>query len=110
MKIEGLVQIGGHKKIAPESILMLKADCNYTHIFLDDGKHILSSTTIGILEKRLKDFHFFRPNRSVVINLKYISDFENKAQTGDFPKILLKNNQTVSLSRRKTLQFLKIIQ
>lgn len=88
---------------------MLKADVNYTNIYLDDGSQILSSTTIGILEKRLLAFNFFRPNRSVVINLKYISDFENKAQTGDFSKILLKNNQKIPLSRRKTLQFLKIV-
>lgn len=30
---------------------MLKSDINYTLIYLDDGNQILSSTTIGILEK-----------------------------------------------------------
>lgn len=109
MKIENLVQIGGHKKISPESILMLKADSNYTHIFLDNGKCILSSTTIGILEKRLKGFHFFRPNRSVIVNLKYITIFENKAQTGHFSSILMKDNTKISISRRKNAEFQKII-
>lgn len=89
---------------------MLKSDVNYTTIYLEDGSQILSSTTIGILEKRLKDFIFFRPNRSFVINLQFISKVEKKEQSGNFLRIFLKNKEEVSLSRRKTSAFLKIIQ
>jgi DNA-binding LytR/AlgR family response regulator len=110
MEIESLVKIGGHKKISPESILMLKADCNYTHIFLDDGRHFLSSTTMGKIEKRLKDFQFFRPNRSIIFNLEFMADYENKTQSGSYGNILLKNNEKIALSRRKSEAFLKIIQ
>jgi DNA-binding LytR/AlgR family response regulator len=57
---------------------MLKSDINYTVIYLDDGSQILSSTTIGILEKRLKEFNFFRQSRSFIINLQFVADFEKK--------------------------------
>ena len=110
MKTETLVRIGGHKKIPFSSILMLKADSNYTLVYLNDGSQILSSTTIGILEKRLKDFQFFRPNRSIIVNLQYLKNFEGKSQTGNFASISLKNDTKIPISRRKTLEFLKIIQ
>ncbi len=104
-----LIHLGSRKKISASSILMLKADINYTLIYLDDGNQILSSTTIGVLEKRLKEYNFFRPNKSFVINLAFMSDYENKDTSCDYVKILLKNNLKISLSRRKTAQFLEIV-
>jgi DNA-binding LytR/AlgR family response regulator len=105
-----LIHLGSRKNVSPECILMLKSDVNYTTIYLDDGSQILSSTTIGILEKRLEKFNFFRPNRSFIINLQFVSDFEKKENAGNFLRIFLKNKEEVSLSRRKTSAFLKIMQ
>lgn len=103
-----LVHIGGHVKICPSKIIMLKADINYTIIYLADGKQILSSTNLGSFEKRLKEFLFFRPNRSFVINLKFISNFDDA--TGSSLKIRMKNDENISISRRRTAEFLRIIQ
>jgi DNA-binding LytR/AlgR family response regulator len=105
-----LIHLGSRKNIPPSKILMLKSDINYTIIYLNDGSHFLSSTTLGKIEKRLKDFHFFRPNRSIIFNLDFMADFEDKAQSGSFGKILLKNNEEIALSRRKSEAFFKIIQ
>jgi DNA-binding LytR/AlgR family response regulator len=110
MKTNNLIHLGSRKNISPSNILMLKSDSNYTIIYLDDGSQILSSTTIGILEKRLKGFQFFRPNRSTIFNLEFMADYESKAQSGSYGKILLKNNEKIALSRRKSEVFLKIIQ
>jgi len=104
------VHVGGRKSVAVNSILMLKANINYTLIFLDDGSQILSSTTIGILEKRLKDYQFFRPNRSTIINLEFMADFEKKSQVGSYSRIVLKNNEEVLISRRRTMKFLRVMQ
>ncbi|GAB3523334.1 LytR/AlgR family response regulator transcription factor [Emticicia fontis] len=101
MKNKDLIKIGGYEKISPTNIMMLKADSNYTIIYLVDGKQILSSTNIGILEKRLKDFLFFRPNRSFVVNQSFISKFVDKTQTGSFAVIELKNKEQIRVSRRK---------
>ena len=105
MKTNELIHLGSRKNIPADSILMLKSDINYTVIYLEDGSQILSSTTIGILEKRLKAYNFFRPSRSFIINLQFVADFEKKAQTGDFSRIFLKNKEEVPLSRRKTTAF-----
>jgi two-component system LytT family response regulator len=110
MKNNDLINIGGYEKISPTNIMMLKADSNYTVIHLVDGKQILSSTNIGILEKRLKDFLFFRPNRSVIINLEFMSAFVNKEKTGDCMRIRMKNDTDISISGRRAAEFLKIVQ
>lgn len=110
MKTNNLIHLGSRKNIPSSSILMLKSDINYTIIYLNDGSKILSSTTLGKIEKRLKDFQFFRPNRSIIFNLDFMADFEDESQSGCFGKILLKNNEKIALSRRRTEAFLKIIQ
>lgn len=110
MKTNNLIHLGSRKNIPQSSILMLKSDSNYTIIYLNDGSKILSSTSLGKIEKRLKDFQFFRPNRSIIFNLDFMMDFEGKTQTGSYGKILLKNNEQIALSRRKSEAFLKIIQ
>lgn len=107
MKTNKLIHIGGYEKISPTSIMMLKADANYTIIYLEDGRKILSSTNIGLLEKRLKDYLFFRPNRSVVVNLQFMSGFDDNDKT---TKIRMKNDTDISISRRRTAEFLKIVQ
>lgn len=110
MKTNKLIHLGSRKNISPANILMLKADINYTLIYLENGSKIMSSTTLGKIEKRLKDFQFFRPNRSIIFNLEFMAEFEYKDQSGSYGKILLKNNEKIALSRRKSEAFLKIIQ
>lgn len=100
MNNETLLNIGGRLKIAPENILLLKADINYTEVHMDDGRTLISSITLGILEKRLQDFAFFRPNRSVVINLNYVVEFEESSA-----QIKMGNNEIFKISRRRTKHF-----
>jgi DNA-binding LytR/AlgR family response regulator len=100
MKTKLLVHLGGRMKIDPNTILLLKADLNYTHVYLEDGSTVLSSTTLGILAQRLKNFSFFRPNRSVLINLDYMVEFEHSSA-----EIKMENNETFKISRRRTKFF-----
>lgn len=100
MNQEPLLHIGGRLKVAPKNIRLLKAEINYTQIYLEDGSTLLSSITLGILEKRLQDFPFFRPNRSVLINLDYMVDFEAASA-----QIKMVNNETFKISRRRTKHF-----
>lgn len=97
-----LIHFGRHK-IDPRTILLMKADTNYTQIYLEDGSSFLSSITLGTLARRLPEFSFFRPNRSVLINLDYIEDAEN-----DKALIRMKNNEVFKVSRRRTKHFYKI--
>jgi len=103
MTNEILISLGGKAKANPNTILLLKADINYTHIFLDDGTTILSSTTLGILEKRLCQYPFFRPNRSVLVNLDYMIEFEMQSAS-----IKMGNNEIFRISRRRAKYFYSI--
>ena len=107
MNNETLIPIGGYKKISPADILMLKAQINYTQIYLHDGSQILSSITLGIFENRLKGFSFLRPNRSTIINLQYI--IEDKSFSTAYPCIKMINNIDIPISRRRTTLFYKML-
>ncbi len=108
-----LVKIGSRRQVAPSQILMLKADCNYTEIFLNDGSKFLSSTTLGTIAKRLEGFNFFRINRSTVINMKFIvrsdgfkeckpTEIRMQNVAGSFPDLM-------TISRRRINPFLALI-
>lgn len=98
---ESLLNLGGRTRVSPENILLLKADVNYTQVFFSDGGSFLSSTSLGVLERRLQQSgQFFRPNRSYIINLSYVAEFEQFSNT-----IKMENEETISLSRRKAKQF-----
>ncbi|AWV98286.1 LytR/AlgR family response regulator transcription factor [Arcticibacterium luteifluviistationis] len=103
-KLHVPVKIGSRMKVFPNQILMLKADQNYTHVFLKNGSKILSSTTMGTIEKRLEGNDFFRVNRSTVINTRHIIKTGTKnleIQTTKTDKPVL-----VKISRRRTKPFL----
>jgi DNA-binding LytR/AlgR family response regulator len=103
MIAENNVVLGSFTKLPFDSILLLKADTNYTQVYLTDGRSFLSSTSLGILENRLKDKCFFRANRSLVINLNYMIDFEvNTAE------LKMKNNDVFVVSRRRLKGLLQI--
>lgn len=103
MNDEPLLHIGGRLKVAPKNIRLLKAEINYTKVHLDDGSTLLSSITLGVLEKRLQDFSFFRPNRSVVVNLDYMVEYEEASA-----QIRMENNETFKISRRRTKHLFNI--
>jgi DNA-binding LytR/AlgR family response regulator len=100
MESEILIPFGGRIKINPKTILLLKAEVNYTQVYLEDGSSILSSITLGTLAKRLDKHPFFRPNRSVLINLEYMASFEKESA-----QIKMENNEVFKISRRRTKIF-----
>jgi DNA-binding LytR/AlgR family response regulator len=103
MNNELLIPFGGRMKIDPKTILLLKADINYTQVYLEDGSTVLSSITLGTLAKRLHEFSFFRPNRSVLINLDYMVAFEAASA-----QIKMENNEVFKISRRRAKHFYTI--
>ena len=109
MKSE-LVHLGSRKTINASNILLLKADTNYTLIYLVDGTEFMTATNLGTLEERLKDFNFYRTHRSTLINLNYISDIERDFFSGNFEVIRMKNNLNIRVARRKIPDFLRTLQ
>lgn len=69
------IHLGARAFASPSDILNLEAKENYTLIHFADNTKLLSSTTMGTIEKRLEPYGFFRINRSIVINLKHANRF-----------------------------------
>jgi two-component system LytT family response regulator len=96
------VHLVGRKSVSPDRVILLKAEANYTEVFLIDGESIVLSKTLKELEKRFVNFSFFRTHKSYLINLNYIERFcPNESQ-----EIGLRNNLIVELSRRRRNEFI----
>ena len=88
------VHVGSRKYLAPSEILHLESDINYTQILLANGKKILSSTTLKIIENRLSPFkNFVRINRQSVVNLDLVEKIENQT-------LFLPGERKIVFSRR----------
>lgn len=103
MKPDTPIHVGGRKKICPSEIIFLESDVNYTKLHLTDGSSFLVSTTLGKLEPLFASLNFFRPNRSLIINLEYLIVAQIDAEFSFF----LPDDREVSVSRRRKQQFIK---
>ncbi len=92
------IPIGGGKKVFPHDIIYLKANANYSEVYLVNGKHLLVSTTLKKLENRFLNLGFFRTHRSSLINLSFVKNYTSYFDGG---VIELSNNETIIVSRRK---------
>jgi two-component system LytT family response regulator len=71
--------LGGFILVHPDEILYCKAEANYTDIFLTSQHKHTISLNIGIVERLLNQASFFRISRSIIINLKYLTEI-NRTQ------------------------------
>lgn len=66
--------LGGFILVDPAEVFYCKAEANYTDIFLiNQNKHTISMN-IGSIEKMLSQPRFFRISRSIIINIKYLTE------------------------------------
>ncbi len=87
-------------------IIRCESDSGYTNFFLVDGKKILVSRNLKDYEDMFNGFGFFRIHQSHLINLKYI-DHYSKIEGGS---VIMKDNSTIPVSRRKKDAFLKLLE
>jgi two-component system LytT family response regulator len=100
------VLLGSRTRVLPDEIIQLEAKQNYTVIYFKDGSSLLSSTTLGTLEKRLQSYAFFRVNRSTLINLNHLNRFTVLAYKKGRRRTSRKKNTTeIFLSRRRVAAF-----
>ena len=90
------INIGSRTEIEASQMLFCVSDANYTKVFMNDGKVILTSTNLGKIEERLGNYkHLVRPNRSYLINVNYASCMEDRQS------IMLKTGKQIRISRRR---------
>ncbi len=88
-----------------ENIVYLKAESNYTSIFLQDATRIFVSKTLKEFEDLLPAAHFFRVHHTYIINKNHM----RKYLKGDGGQVLMSNGVTIDVSRRKKEEFIRML-
>lgn len=115
-KLESLLkqnQGNGEKKIALgmsdkiiftdiNDILYCEARGPYTNVYLQNGKNIVTSKTLGDFESQLVNHNFFRIHHSYLINLNRVKEF----QRHDGGYVMIERDIRLEVSTRKRKDFL----
>lgn len=87
-----------------KDILYIQADDHYSIFHMKNGKRFVSCYTLKHFEKLLGESHFFRINRSYIINKNYIKSYSFTTR-----KLLLLNNTQLLVSFRKQKVFINTV-
>lgn len=86
-----------------EDVQYLIASSNYTDIFLDNGKKYTATKTLKDFEDTLPETIFYRIHNAHMINIKHVAKYVR----GDGGYVVMKNGETLEVSRRKKVEFLE---
>lgn len=93
-----------------QNIMYCQADGNCTWFYLKNGQKLISSKNLGTYEKILpqnfeQDEHcFYRVHHSSLINLHYVTRFNNKENY-----IIMKNTTKINVAQRRKSTFQRIL-
>lgn len=85
-------------------ILRCQSEGNYTKFFFTNKGPILVSKNIKEYYEMLKDFQFFRPHQSHIVNINYIKRFHKL----DGGSLIMQDDSNVPVSTRKREELMKI--
>ena len=82
-------------KSAPEHIIRLEANINYTSFVMQSGKRKIMSYTLAMYGMILPQ-SFIRVNRSCIVNMNFIKNLDSETK-----KVVLKDGTEIQISRRR---------
>jgi len=85
-------------------ILRCQSEGNYTKFFFTNKSPILVSKNIKEYFEMLKDYQFFRPHQSHIVNINYIKRFHKL----DGGSLIMQDDSIVPVSTRKREELMKI--
>lgn len=86
-----------------EEIIYLEASSNYTKFYLSNRREYMVSRTLREYDDLLSDYNFYRVHNSFLINLNEIKKYVR----GDGGYVIMSNDVSVDVSKRKKEGFLK---
>ena len=96
----------GIRFVSHEDILIFEADGAYTKVYLQNGKTELICKTLKHFSEQLSNKPlFYKPHRSFVINLKYMTEITKK----DGLQVIMSNNKSIPIARERKDEFMEII-
>ncbi|HYK46798.1 MAG TPA: LytTR family DNA-binding domain-containing protein [Parafilimonas sp.] len=91
--------------IKTQQIIRCEAEGNYVLIFQEGREKMLITKTLGDIESMLNPKEFFRVHNSHIVNLSHIKKYVK----GDGGYVIMSDNSTVDVSRRKKEEFLQML-
>jgi two-component system LytT family response regulator len=88
-----------------KSIIHCRGEGNYSHVFLENGNHVLVAKTLIEFEELLQEHGFIRTHKSHLVNLKHVNAYVKS----DGGMLQLSNGEKVAVSRRRKEQVLKML-
>ncbi|WP_178983284.1 LytR/AlgR family response regulator transcription factor [Winogradskyella helgolandensis] len=82
-----------------------KSDNSYTTFYFDDSEKILVSKSLKEYESLLKEYGFFRPHQSYLVNLNHIK----KVDKTDHGFIIMKNKKEIPISTRQKKNLIDLL-
>lgn len=92
----------GFKIVSSSNIIRLKAECNYTRIFFNNGEVHIASKTLQEFEQEFAAIDFIRVHRSHMVNMQYVQGYLSK----NGGTVLLMDGSEIEISRSKHREFL----
>lgn len=89
-----------------KDIVRVEAQSNYSVFHFADKRKMTASKTLKQVEEALEGYSFFRPHKSYVINLHYISRYIR----GEGGVIIMADGSEVEVSRNKKKEFLELFE
>ena len=86
-----------------DDVIYCEADGSYTHFYATENRTYITSNNLKKVENILQHTSFFRIHRSILLNLKHISQYNNSGE------IKLSNNQKLLVASRNKSNFLRIL-
>lgn len=89
-----------------KDIVRVEAESNYSVFHFADKRKMTASKTLKQVEDALDGYSFFRPHKSYIINLHYISRYVR----GEGGTIIMTDGSEVEVSRNKKKEFLELFE
>jgi two-component system, LytTR family, response regulator len=106
MKAAGKISLslpGCTRYLYPDEILYIKADSNYSEIYLSEGQKLIVSKTLKKIEAELPAHIFFRVHRGYSVNIRHISHLN---QSSEGYTVVMSNKKEIPVSRDKKSIFI----
>lgn len=87
------------------NIIYCEADENYTKIHNVNGKTVVVSRTLKVVEELLPPEYFFRIHKSFLINLNFVSEYNRV----DGHRVILENGDTLEVATRRIEEFVNVL-
>jgi DNA-binding LytR/AlgR family response regulator len=85
-------------KIEQESLCYLESSVNYTILFFQDGKSVISGYNIKVFEAIFENQDFIKINRSKLVNVAFI---RRTSVNDNIYSVQLANGDEIKIARRR---------